>query len=95
MSFGTPPQTFGVVFDTGSFTAEVTGIQSQDACRPQRKFNYTASSTFVNLNKTDRLVFDTGGGVEPSVSFASPDLLLLLLFSNLDAGCRTSKRSMC
>ncbi|TFY53142.1 hypothetical protein EVG20_g10247 [Dentipellis fragilis] len=66
VSFGTPPQTFGVVFDTGSFTAEVTGIQCQDACRAQRKFNYTASSTFVNLNKTDRLVFDTGGGVEPS-----------------------------
>ncbi|KAA1474197.1 acid protease [Dentipellis sp. KUC8613] len=65
VSFGTPPQTFGVVFDTGSFTAEVTGIQCQDACRAQ-KFNFSASSTFVNLNKTDRLVFDTGGGVEPS-----------------------------
>ncbi|TFY71903.1 hypothetical protein EVG20_g1112 [Dentipellis fragilis] len=67
VSFGTPPQIFGVVFDTGSFSIEVPGIQCGSSCAHQRKFNYTASSTFVNLTKTGNITFFTGGGVEPSV----------------------------
>ncbi|KAA1472196.1 acid protease [Dentipellis sp. KUC8613] len=66
VSFGTPPQTFGITFETGSFTVEITGIQCGDPCRNQRKFNYTASSTFVTKNETDRIDFEVGGSSDPS-----------------------------
>ncbi|KAF4620730.1 hypothetical protein D9613_001014 [Agrocybe pediades] len=65
ITVGTPPQIVSVNFDTGSFALEVTS----DLCErcPQKKFNTTASTTFVDGNVTQTISFDTGEGVDPVI----------------------------
>ncbi|KAG6828205.1 hypothetical protein H0H92_008778 [Tricholoma furcatifolium] len=65
ISVGTPPQTFTVVFDTGSVTLEFASTLCA-AC-PQPKFNSSLSSTFVDTGKTSTITFATGVGVDPVV----------------------------
>ncbi|KAL0950363.1 hypothetical protein HGRIS_010329 [Hohenbuehelia grisea] len=65
---GTPPQTFSVVFDTGSVDAVIPDL-SCDACgSAHRKFNRNLSSTFVDLHDDFFVEFATGVGVDPSIS---------------------------
>jgi len=65
VSFGTPMQTFTVVFDTGSSAAEIPGVGCKE-CQNQHVFNTTASSTFVDSGITTSINFSTGVGVDPS-----------------------------
>lgn len=66
IGFGTPPQTFQVVFDTGSFDTAVPGIMCALPCNNQQQFDYTSSSTFVNTDETGIIHYSRGGGVQPS-----------------------------
>ncbi|KAH8928719.1 acid protease [Atractiella rhizophila] len=62
---GTPPQTFTVVFDTGSFDLEIPS-SSCASCANHRRFNASQSSTFrARSNDTMVLPFTTGVGVHP------------------------------
>ncbi|KAF7358105.1 Acid protease [Mycena venus] len=65
ISVGTPPQTFTVVFDTGSTTLEIPGTACGSACRNHHQFNSSASKTFVDKNSSTILTFGTGVGVTP------------------------------
>ncbi|KAJ6575375.1 acid protease [Mycena capillaripes] len=65
ISIGTPPQHFTVVFDTGSPLLVIPGTECGSACRTQRQFNPSASSTFVDQNASSTLTFGTGIGVTP------------------------------
>lgn len=62
---GTPAQSFTVVFDTGSFTAEIPSTKCT-TCGSQHKFNSAASSTYYSYGTTSTENFGTGVGVDPS-----------------------------
>ncbi|KAH9926504.1 acid protease [Fomitopsis serialis] len=61
---GTPPQNISVIFDTGSFTLEVTGTECGEPCANQPKFDTSQSSTYVGSDDVTTLSFSTGIGVD-------------------------------
>ncbi|NXU52915.1 PEPA protein, partial [Turnix velox] len=61
ISIGTPPQEFTVVFDTGSSNLWVPSVYcSSLACSNHRRFNPSASSTFIGTNETLYIAYGTG-----------------------------------
>ncbi|KAF8526276.1 aspartic peptidase domain-containing protein [Hysterangium stoloniferum] len=71
VGFGTPPQTFTVMFDTSSSGIKVPGMMCTIPCMNQRQFDWTTSSTFVNTGETQTIHFHTGG---PMADLAVVDL---------------------
>lgn len=58
---GSPGQTFGVIFDTGSSNLWINGVGCQDeACMIHRRFNPTRSSSFKELQLDMDVMFGTG-----------------------------------
>ncbi|KAJ3184905.1 hypothetical protein HDU85_001596 [Gaertneriomyces sp. JEL0708] len=66
VSFGTPSQTFNLLFDTGSYALWVRSSQCSDsACNGLPKFNGATSSTYANLNKAaPRITYADGTVVD-------------------------------
>ncbi|KAM6951026.1 pepsin A-like [Aplochiton taeniatus] len=61
ISIGTPPQTFRIIFDTGSSNLWVPSIYcSSDACNNHRKFNPSTSSTYKNDGQALNIQYGTG-----------------------------------
>ncbi|XP_067863685.1 gastricsin-like isoform X2 [Heptranchias perlo] len=61
ISVGTPPQSFTVLFDTGSCNLWVPSIYCNSApCRNHAKFNPTKSSTFTTNRKPFNLYYGSG-----------------------------------
>ncbi|KAJ8003091.1 hypothetical protein DPEC_G00165770 [Dallia pectoralis] len=61
ISIGTPPQSFQVLFDTGSSNLWVDSIYcNTQACNAHTKFNPQQSSTFQNNGQTFYLPYGTG-----------------------------------
>jgi hypothetical protein len=56
------------VFDTGSGGLEIPSTACGSACSNQRKFNPSASSTFVDLGTTFEAPFATCIGVTPVIN---------------------------
>ncbi|RDB24648.1 putative vacuolar protease A [Hypsizygus marmoreus] len=73
LEVGTPPQTFTVVFDTGSDTFEIPG-KNCTTCSNQQIFDWDKSSTYKYIDNGDGLwlQFATGTGVTP-VNSTDPD----------------------
>ncbi|KAH9485175.1 Pepsin-2B [Psilocybe cubensis] len=65
LSVGTPPQEITVVFDTGSSTLEFASTLCTTC--PQKKFDSSKSSTFVDGGRTSSITFATGVGVDPVI----------------------------
>uniref|UniRef100_A0A8C9SE96 Progastricsin n=1 Tax=Scleropages formosus TaxID=113540 RepID=A0A8C9SE96_SCLFO len=61
ITVGTPPQSFGVLFDTGSANLWVDSIYcNTQACNSHTKFNPQSSSTFTSTNQTFYLPYGAG-----------------------------------
>ncbi|XP_056278915.1 pepsin A-like [Pseudoliparis swirei] len=61
ISIGTPPQSFSVVFDTGSSNLWVPSVYcSSQACNNHRKFNPQQSTTFKWGDETLSIAYGTG-----------------------------------
>ncbi|KAI9261047.1 aspartic peptidase domain-containing protein [Sporodiniella umbellata] len=69
ISIGTPPQTFSVVFDTGSSNLWVPSLRCADsqACDNHRQYNSRNSSTYSD-NGTDFSIVYGSGSVEGVIS---------------------------
>ncbi|KAF5376976.1 hypothetical protein D9615_007213 [Tricholomella constricta] len=75
---GTPPQTFTVVFDTGSDTFGIPGKNCTSSCSNQRIFDWDKSSTYKYIDNGEGLFlqFATGVGVTPANS-SDPDWMTM------------------
>ncbi|XP_051780653.1 chymosin-like [Erpetoichthys calabaricus] len=61
ISIGTPPQTFRVLFDTGSSDFWLPSVNCQSlACKNHQTFNPSKSSTFHNLDTKFSLNYESG-----------------------------------
>uniref|UniRef100_A0A8C6TX67 pepsin A n=1 Tax=Neogobius melanostomus TaxID=47308 RepID=A0A8C6TX67_9GOBI len=61
ISIGTPPQSFSVIFDTGSSNLWVPSVYcSSEACENHKKFNPSLSSTFHWGNQSLSIEYGTG-----------------------------------
>ncbi|XP_062384465.1 pepsin A-like [Sardina pilchardus] len=61
VSIGTPPQSFRVVFDTGSSNLWVPSVYCRsDACRARNKFSPSQSSTFMDTRRFLQIRYGTG-----------------------------------
>ncbi|XP_028813188.1 gastricsin-like [Denticeps clupeoides] len=62
ISIGTPPQTFPVLYDTGSANLWVDSVYcNSQSCNVHSKFNPQQSSTFRNSGSTTQIVYGAGG----------------------------------
>ncbi|KAL1020843.1 hypothetical protein UPYG_G00005430 [Umbra pygmaea] len=61
ISIGNPPQSFNVLFDTGSADLWVPSVYcNSTACQDHVKFNHSKSSTFKGTNHTVSIQYGTG-----------------------------------
>ncbi|NXK96823.1 PEPC protein, partial [Formicarius rufipectus] len=61
ISIGTPPQSFLVIFDTGSSNLWVPSTYCQSpACEDHARFNHSLSSTFLGIDMTYTLRYGFG-----------------------------------
>jgi hypothetical protein len=60
ISLGTPPQTFTVIFDTGSSDLWVASAHCDDSCGRHAKYNSAASSTYNSNGSLFNMTYGSG-----------------------------------